>query len=199
MSNNSASGGYLRPPNSASIPPIPRQLTLGQFLQTVIVGISGIDGTLVRPKWQINPPKQPDIDQDWIGFGINVLTPDTYGFVGMDSSGATSTQRQEAIEVGLSIYGPNGLDVAGLIVDGFQIQQNLEALRSANMGFVETSPVRQVPDLVNERWINRVEMAIILRRQITRTYPIVSILSASGSVHTVLGSEDYLLDWSTEN
>lgn len=196
---NSASGGYLKPAGNGSTPPFPKELTLSQFIQTVLVGVSGVVGSLVRPKWQIQPPQQPDIDVNWIGFGINVLSPDTYGYVGMDANGVTTSQRQEAIEVGLSLYGPDWPDIAGLIVDGFQITQNLEALRSVNMGFVETTPPRQVPDLVNERWVPRGEMSVILRRQITRTYPIVSIVSASGSVNTVLGNEDYLLDWSTEN
>ncbi len=188
---------YIHP--SSESPPIPRHLTLVQFIQTVLVGVSGLDGTLCRPKWQANPPKQPDIDIDWLAFGLPILTPDTYAFVGMDSAGVTTTQRQEGIEVGLSLYGPNGLDIAGLIVDGFQIPQNLEALRSANMGFVETSPPRHLPDLVNERFIDRFEFSVFLRRQITRTYPIVSILSASGKIHTVLGNEQYLLDWETQN
>ncbi len=194
---NSASGGYLHP--SSQTPPIPRHLSLVQFIQTVLVGVSGLDGTLCRPDWQVNPPKQPDIDIDWLAFGIQVLTPDTYAFVGMDGEGVTTTQRQEGIEVGLSIYGPGALDVAGLIIDGFQIPQNLEALRSANMGFVETSAPRHVPELVNERFVDRVQLSVFLRRQITRTYPIVSIVSASGRIHTVLGSEQYLLDWETQS
>lgn len=196
--SDSASGGYLRPPTPGSTPALPRGLNLTQFLQTVIVGVSGLSGTLVRPKWQISPPKQPDIDIDWIGFGIDVLSPDTYAFVGMDAAGVTTTQRQEGLEVSLSIYGPNGIEIAGLIVDGFQIQQNLEALRSVKMGFQESTQPRQVPDLVNERWIQRVQLGLIFRRQITRTYPILPILSAQGRIHTVLGDEEYLLDWAAE-
>lgn len=196
---NSASGGYLKPAPGGSTPPFPRSLSLTQFLQTVVVGVSGVDGTLVRPNWQIAPPKQPDIDVNWIAFGVNQLTPDTFAYVGMDGAGVTTTQRQEGVEVGLSIYGPEGLEIAGLIIDGLQIPQNLEALRAVNMGFQESTQPRQVPDLVNERWVPRVQLNLIFRRQITRTYPIVSILSASGRIHTVVGNEEYLLDWSTEN
>lgn len=195
---NSASGGYLKPAPGGSQPPFPRNLTLTQFLQTVIVGVSGLDGALVRPNWQISPPKQPDIDVNWIAFGINLLTPDTFAFVGMDGAGVTTTQRQEGVEVGLSVYGPESPELCGLIIDGLQIPQNLEALASANMGFQESTQPRQVPDLVNERWVPRMQMSLIFRREITRIYPIVSIVSASGRIHTVVGDEEYLLDWSTE-
>jgi hypothetical protein len=187
--------GYVLP---ISTLPLPRQLNLVQFIQTVIAGVSGIEGPLVRPKWQPNPPKNPDIDIDWIAFGVTSGTPDANGFVGVNRDGATVTQRHEGLEIGCSLYGPNALETAGLIRDGFQIPQNLEGLRSANMGFVDVSRALHVPELVNERWINRLEMTINLRREIQRVYPILTLLSATGSVHTVVGDEQYLLDWATQ-
>lgn len=192
----SASGGYVLPSHT-QLPP--RGLSLGQFIQTVLVGLTGIDGTLVRPKWQAQPPKQPDIDINWISFGIADSSPDANAWLGTDAAGVTTMQRQEGLEIACSIYGPDALETAALIRDGFQVPQNLEGLRSANMGFVETSRAVHVPDLVNERFINRYELSVILRHQAQRTYPILSVLSATGVIHTVLGSEQYLLEWEAQN
>lgn len=188
--------GYALPNHTEGLP---RQLTLTQFIQTVLVGVSGLDGTLVRPKWQPKPPKQPDIDVNWVGFGVSSGTPDANAFVGVDSSGRTVMQRHELLEVQASIYGPDAMEIAGLIRDGFQITTNLDGLRAANMGFVEVSAGLHVPDLVNERWINRIQMGIFLRREIQRRYPILTLTSAHGKIHTVTGNEQYLLDWSSEN
>jgi hypothetical protein len=119
--------------------------------------------------------------------------------VGTQPDNSTILQRMENLEVGCSIYGPNALETYGLINDGLQIPNNREALLAANMGFVEGSPARKIPDLVNERWVNRVQCSFFFRRQIQRVYPILTILSASGTIHTVIGNEEYLLDWETQN
>lgn len=187
--------GYVQPSLTQSLP---HGLSLDQFLQSVLVGLSNLNGTLVRPNWQAQPPKSPTLETNWLAFGVITVTPDANSYVGVDSDGLTVTQRHEALEIGCSIYGPNGMDIAGLIRDGFQIEQNRNALKSANMGFVETSPVNHVPDLLNERFVQRVQMSIILRREIQRIYPLLTLLSATGQIHTVLGNEEYLLAWQTQ-
>lgn len=178
--------------------PIPGGLTLQQFIQTVFVGLTGLDGKLVRPSWQVAPPKQPDIQTNWMAFGDLLHTPDANAYVGMDNAGVTTMQRHETIEIPCSFYGPEAMEFAALVRDGFQIQPNLDGLRSANMGFVQVNEARRMPDLTNERWINKVVMSVFLRREVIRVYPILSIVSAAGTVHTVLGNEEYLFDWETE-
>lgn len=190
--SNSSTGGYLSPITPSQFP---KELNLVQFIQTVLVGISGIDGTLIRPKWQIAPPKNPDLNVNWLAFGISISTPDANAYVGMNNINQTIMQRHDGLEISLTIYGPDALDIALIIRDGFQIQQNLDALRFAKMGFTEVGNPMHIPDLVNERWINRYEMSIFLRREIQRTYPILPLVGAHGTIHTVLGNEQYLLDW----
>jgi hypothetical protein len=179
--------------------PIPNKLTLTQFIQTVFVGITGIPGPLVRPEWQPEMPKQPDIQINWMALGITVAAPDANGYSGTNEDDEYVYQRHETLEIACAIYGPQALENYGLIRDGFQIFQNLAALRTANMGFVEVGPARKLPELINGRWINRVQTSVFLRREVQRTYPIPTLLSANGTIFTVLGNEDYLLEWGTQN
>jgi hypothetical protein len=193
VSNNSSTGGYLLP---TSTDPIPGGLTLTQFIQSVLVGISGIDGTLVRPKWQIDPPKQPNISVNWLAFRVIQENPDTYGYSDMDSEGNTYSQRHEDLRIQCGFYGPDAMHYAGIVRDGFQISQNLEVLRSAKMGFTSTGQPLRVPDLVNERWVERIEMEVVLRREIVRTYAILSLSSAKGTIYSDTTPE-FIQDWQT--
>lgn len=188
--------GY-KPP--VSTVPLPKRLTLNQFIQTVIAGVSGLPGALVRTKWQTEPPKDPDIEIDWISFGVSLANPDANGYVGVNDDGTLDYQRHEDLEVALDLFGPDCLEIAGLIRDGFQIDQNRVALQLANMGFVNVSGARFIPDLVNERFVQRRVMSIFLRRQVQRTYPIPTLLSCTGTVYTVQGAEEFLTNFQIPN
>lgn len=301
--NTSATGGYLLP---ATNTPFPANLTFRQFLQTVFVGVSGLPPDLVRPRWQAYPPKQPDLNTNWMAMGVTSRTPDANAYVGVDtakaaqgtlelvcnpisgdtltvngvtltfvngsasgnqiliagtavlttsvlqtflafsadpliqeasytllsnvitvtsfvlgtegnaftlaatgqtilvsgstltggSTNANITQRHEDLEVQCAFYGPDCADYSAIVRDGFQIPQNLEALRSANMGFISTGAAMHIPDFVNERWIDRFEMSVFLRREIIRSYPILTLLSASGSIQTQFGNNTQTINWS---
>lgn len=152
----------------------------------------------MRPKWQVEPPKNPpDVITNWLAFGIDVAAPDANAYLGSDGTALTS-QRHEKLEIGCSIYGPDALENYGLLRDGFQIPQNRDALTFANMGFVEILPALKIPELVNERFYNRVETGVILRREIIRLYAVPTIISASGVIYVPLGGDsDYSLTWET--
>ncbi len=188
---------YVQPVNTT---PLPRGLTLIQFIQTVMTGVSGLPGPLVRPLWQSEPPKQPDLSVNWMAMGIAKSRPDANSYQETDNDTLqTISQRHELLEVSVSIYGPDALETYGLIRDGLQIPNNLEALSSANMGFVEVTEGLHVPDKINERFINRITASVFFRRKVQRIYPILTIISSTGSIHTVLGTEPYLLNWNVHS
>lgn len=176
--------------------PLPKGLTLQQFLQTVVVGLTGIDGKLVRPLWQPEPPQQPDITVDWLAFGIEAAAPDYSAYVSPPvGGGPIQTQRHEDLTLKFSIYGPHAFDTYGLIRDGLELPQNRFALFQANMGYTSISPAQRVPDLVNQRWVDRVECTVAIKREIQRTYPVLSFTSASGIIYVPDVSPEYQLPW----
>lgn len=187
--------GFLTP---TSNPVLPGGLTLTQYIQAMIVGVTNINGTLVRPKWQIAPPKQPDIATNWIAFGIQILTPDQLAYVGLldDASSAASFQRQVLLQIDCGFYGSSAMENILIFQDAFQIQQNLDYLRAAKMGYRQITPAIRGPDLVNGRWVERLETSLYLTWQVQRTYAILSLESAEGTLHTTVNGEDYNSEWS---
>jgi hypothetical protein len=181
--------------NPAQQPKYPGGLSLEDFLQTVIVGLSQIPGPLVRPKWQAEPPKQPDITVNWIGMAVEVISKDFDAYVAPNADGVLGLTRNQDVQISLSIYGPAALETYDLIGDGFMIDQNRFALFNANIGYKDMGPARRVPDLVNERWVDRVETAVFLKREVQRTYPVPTIVSASGIIYVPDITPDFQLPW----
>lgn len=190
--NNSSTGGYLLPAPQGSLP---GGLTFSQFLQQVFVGISGLDGTLVRPRWQPKPLKSPDLDVNWMAFAVVDNDADAHAFSGVNPDGSNYTQRHEDLEVQCAFYGTDAMRYATQVRDGFQVQQNLDVLRSASMGFVRTGKAISVPDLIDEIWRNRVEMSVFLRREVLRSYPILTMVSASGTIESIVSGNLKTLAW----
>lgn len=191
-----ATGGTLLPnPKVPALDTTPAGLTFIQFIQQLLVGLSEFPGTLVRPEWQREPGKQPGLEVNWLAFGLGQAQADFNAYVtaGRPEEGdnpVPSLQRNELIPVAISVYGPMAYDNIGLIRDGFQLTQNLQSLRQANIGFAYDNPAIHVPDFFNERWYDRWRMEIYLRRSITRSYPLLSFVSAQGTIYTQTATDD---------
>ena len=191
MSNNSATGGFIQPrPQPPILDTTPPGLTFVQFIQQLLVGLSAFPGNLVRPEWQIEPPKQPDLTTNWLAFALGSATPDNNAYVSTDGNDVTTLQRNELIPIVVSVYGPQAYDNLALIRDGFQMTQNLATLRQANVGFAYDTPMQHIPDFFNERWYDRWRCEFFIRRQIERVYPVLSFLSASGTIYTQTAEND---------
>lgn len=187
MTNTSATGGYLLPEG----PPAPGPLqddALADFFQAILVGLTGIDGKMVRPKWQANPPGNPGQGIDWIAFGVEMQDSDGFAFVqhvgGADGgNGADVFQRNENLHITCNFYGPNCGAFASQVSDGLLIEQNRAVLTANGMGLTDAGKPRRVPDYLNMLWYPRVDLVLIIRRCVQRVYPILNLLSADGTVY----------------
>lgn len=181
MPNTSATGGYLTP---SSAPPA-EDAVLDRQLQQMVVGITGLTGSLVRPRWQVKPPSQPEIETDWCAIGvIDEDNDDNAAIVHISAAnGSDEMQRHEVITVLASFYGPNCRGNAKLLRDGIQLPQNREVIRfQQGLAFIDTDKVRNVPELVFQQWLGRADLQMRFRRQVTRTYAVNNVLGITGTI-----------------
>ena len=180
MSTTSATGGYLSPANTPS--PLQGQALL-DFFQAWFVGITGLPGTNVRPRWQPEPGNIPPVSADWIAFGIarresDVFTAEVHNSSGL---GYNETRRHEVLNFLISIYGPNADATAETLREGMQVVQNQEVLNLANMGLIESGDLVTSPELVKDKWYYRVDFTIKVRRQIVLQFAIENIASVNAA------------------
>lgn len=200
--NTSATGGFLQPYPS----PAPKQgQSFEDFVQEVFVGISGIDPTLVRPRFQTEGINLPPSDSDWMAFGATQYAPDVFavtdgpqiqgyvaygywapGYAIQDPTdpAVNSFQRHEVVTFLCSFYGPNCAKNMALLRDGLQIPQNLETMTANSMTLVEATNGDRIPSLVKEKWLDRIDLSVQIRRLILRQYPILNLLSAHAVINT---------------
>jgi hypothetical protein len=182
MPNTSATGGYIQP--TGSLPD--EDATLADGIQMLVVGITGLDGSLVRPRWQPVPPKQPESNIDWCAVGV--LSQSSEANVSLrhnaDGLGSTTSFETQMLEIMASFYGPNSGGNANLLRAGLMIAQNREALFLKDMALsgIPDKSVR-MPEMVSQTWVDRSDLAFMIRRKITRIWPIENMDSADITVN----------------
>lgn len=187
MTNTSATGGYLLP--SAAGAPLEDD-ALQDFFQAWIVGITGLAGAFVRPSWQGEPPNIPaDRATAWIAFRIRTRKGDTFAAelhqpnLPTPDDGQDVIIRQEELELVCSVYGRSADAVCAQLREGASVAQNREPLTLANMGLISVGePIDATAVLIKQEWLYRVDMAIRIRREIRRVYPVLNLLEANGTV-----------------
>lgn len=178
MSNTSATGGFLSPGTSTV-----NDDALDDLLQAMVVGVTGLPGSLVRPRFQQSPPKQPDATVDWCAIGVHEISPDDNPVVRHDplmngGAGGDVLERSEQLDVLASFYGPHAAHFAGLLRDGLYIPQNRETLAAAGVAFVTVGDKTRAPALVGTQWLNRFDIHVTLRRVVALTYGVQTLLTA---------------------
>lgn len=182
MTNTSATGGYLQP--LAAGPAPLEDAALDNFLQALVVGITGLDGTLVRQRWQVNPPNQPAIDVDWCAIGVVDRDADINAAVLHQGAadGNDLLVRTEWLDILASFYGPHADTLATVLRDGFYIAQNREAMFTAGFGLTRVHQLQAAPTLTNERWLYRMDVPFRVTRIVEREYGILNLVEADGTI-----------------
>lgn len=183
---------YLTPTSSAPA----EGADLEDVLHDVIAGITALDPTLVRPRWQPEPPDIPAEATAWCAFGFQEHSTSEFPQVthnGADG-GSDTLQQHETLEVRASFYdlgaGGEADAYAAKLRDGLYIAQNREAMfDQAGIMLIATGSVQPAPVLFKERWLYRADFTFTIRRQIDRTYGVPNINSAEGTIESQAGHE----------
>jgi hypothetical protein len=176
MPNTSSTGGVLAP-----APPYPiDDDALDTLLQALVVQVTALDGSLVRPRWQPVPQKRPEASVNWCAIGVTNDAPDAGPSLIFDGSAEVmNLARHEDITALASFYGPLAKTYAAILRDGLSVPQNLEPLGAVAMSLIDTGPIVALNELVNQTWIKRRDMTLHLRRKVSRAYPVESLTSST--------------------
>lgn len=192
MPNTSATGGYL-----ADVTPPAEGVALRRFIGEFLAGVSGLAGELVRPAWQENPPPMPAYSVTWLAYGVTARRVENgapWQAERRDGSGGV-LRLHEMLDVQLTAYGADAEALLATVRDGCDVAQNREQLFLAAVTVADFGDIIHAPELINERWWNRADATLTLRREIRREYPILHFVKAEGMIEAD-GSTHIRRPWS---
>ncbi len=169
---DSSTGGFLQP-----FEPFETADDFEDMLHDFFVGVVGLPGNMVRPKWEENPAGLPPPKADWCAFGILDEGGDTIGgerHCGEDG-GHNIASVHEPFTVLVSFYGRNSRANAKKLRLGLAVAQNREYLYKREIAFVEAGASIHVPEIVGERWNNRWDIQLTFRRRVSAKYPVLNV------------------------
>lgn len=165
---------FVRP---AALPSVTEGDALEDLFQATLVGVTGLAGELVRPRWQPEPPNMPDFADNWCAFGVTVMPADKFVYLRQVDDETVELECSEELAVLVSFYGPASQRIAGEWRDGLQIDQNRADLQAQAIKLVESLDQRQVPALLKQVWTKRIDAPSRWRRWVRRRYLVNSIES----------------------
>ena len=185
--NDSSTGGYLTP---SSVGGDLNDAALAKFFQQIVVGIVGLPGPMVRPRWQAEPPDIPDFGTNWAAIGPGARDREPFS-AQVHKPGSTIVIRNRTLEVLCSFYGPLAETNTELLAQGLEVAQNREVMQLAGFNLTggASKPVI-VPVLIKQRWQYRVDTTFTLRQQQQYTYPILDVDSFSATLTVEEGTKD---------
>jgi len=186
--NTSATGGFINPR-----PPHPvTGDALQRALQNMCAVLADLPGDLVRPRWQPMPPVQPDASVTWAGIGVTQFDADEYPSIVHVSDkalpglplGYDILQRHVTLTVMVSFYGPEADDAAGQFRDSLYIPQNYEPVLPIGLKLRTIHDLARSPELINQQFVNRVDLRLEFRAQTNRRYPVLNLIGADVDLHS---------------
>lgn len=180
MTNTSATGGYLAP-----IEATPEwDAALDDILQTLVMGVTGLPGASVRPRWEAKPAARPPLTENWCSIGVMSITQDDNAVISHipDGDGTDELQRHETLDVLASFYGPGANGYAARLRDGLWIAQNREIIADKGLGVVSVGQAIIVPNAFNQENYRRIDLPVTMRRSVTRTYRVLNVLTGVGEI-----------------
>jgi hypothetical protein len=177
---SSASGGYLTPTIVEDL----NDIALAKFLQQVVVGIVGLPGNMVRPRWQVEPPNIPDLGTNWAAIGPGTRKRDAYSArIRSNGNESTTVIRNRTLDILCSFYGPMAETNVEILAMGLEVPQNREVMRASGFNIVggagDSIPT---PVQIKNLWNYRMDIPFTLRQQQIYTYTVLDVLSAQGTV-----------------
>ena len=183
MPNDSSTGGYIQPSSTGGDL---NDQALAQFLQQIVVGITGLPGSMVRPRWQAEPPNIPDFGTNWAAIGPGARKREPFAAVIHSPTGDGSSKviRNRQIDVLCSFYGPAAEANSELLANGLEVPQNREAMQLAGFNLVSAADGPIIaPALLKQRWQYRADVTFTLRQQQQYTYSVLNLEGAAATVY----------------
>ena len=178
--------------------PIQGRMSVEDVLHDLFAGITGLAPELVRPRWQPEPPNQPeatnqpeppslpDATVNWCAFGIMDRTPQNLPEIihHGENGGHDEIIDFEQLDVLVSFYGPNAEDLARATRTGLYVPQNRAILRPNNLAFVKAVAITYVPEVVQYNWLARADLALVFTHRTARTYAVLNLEKSVGFIDT---------------
>lgn len=173
MSNDSTTPGYLTPTGNG--PAYDEELE--RLLSRWIRGVTGLDKNVVFPRWTDPQIQIPKNGTTWCAFGITGVQEDANpAYIQGDESAAQWSH--ETVDTLCCFYGPRGMSVATQFRDGLFVSQNNDALKAIGLTLLDCGRIFNLPELINNQWVRRYDIAVRLRRKVIREYGIKSLVEA---------------------
>jgi hypothetical protein len=149
---------------------------LEDVFQTLFVGISDLDLTLVRPSFQKNPPNEPNKDTNWLSFAIisrdeSELSDQLFNA----KTGIFTETSVEELNILVSCYGPSSGNLSNLVRNSIRIDQNRLQILRYGIVWVSASKPQNTSYELNSQYQKRWESIYVFRRYLNTTWPINTV------------------------